>query len=830
MATPLIQKMIDLENRNKRDLLLRKQLADQYNQATRDAQKVVITPVKQKEITESEKRENSVMQRQLAFTNLSTLMSETEANVYLSNYSNDNNNYFINSNFKDISTELKGKTNNTARFFNDFMQQYIQKWRDTNETGISRPLTETQLTGALDTRLNILDNALKFYIGKKLNQNFQKVLNKFNQLRAFITTLPNDISKPIIDQLTDAIQTDNDKYATQIMELITDIELKGLNEVSNTELLDALQELQEAASKLVPQPKVKQKTKTQLLNEILAETGKKQGDEIELNDGSKVKLNLRLTKDEIIKILSDIVGKDPDDVASVTSVMTGTTTSTGSMLLPTLEMAVPKNLVGYFNSEPNEMNIYGLISLVRKEELIDFIESSVDLKNEAKFYDTPLKRLNREDLNMFIYDLIKEKKIKLDDITGLPTLAKRPITDYNLIPKGTNKDVNTSRKDAIYEQQNKRATKIAAMFRGKKQMKKYEEEREKQYQEQLKKNQQILDDHNDQIRLIEADILKFPDIPLPPDGISKGDLLAMLNDYDKAFRAFPKPTIRSSKKQIEDYDAAQTQAKAIKIELDERIVEISTALKGAVNKAEIDRLKAEGIDIRNRRNNVNKEIQRLDKEHGSGKLKKKRYNQLKTPLTLEYKNLNKQIDEINKKLAAIGATRIEGTAIIKKRIGKGLLPTQRDRYMKFGKYTIHTPSLDKGMINLKYNSLTSLDKIQPKYVSNKFIDIINAILEDENNFNKQDYNELEEEERKYFDKIITTCHLNKTIGHKTEINRTDIEELRRFEILKGELISGNNAPQLLKELKKYILKFINDGRLSKMNGQSLLYEISLLEK
>jgi hypothetical protein len=53
-------------------------------------------------------------------------------------------------------------------------------------------------------------------------------------------------------------------------------------------------------------------------------------------------------------------------------------------------------------------------------------------------------------------------------------------------------------------------------------------------------------------------------------------------------------------------------------------------------------------------------------------------------------------------------------------------------------------------------------------------------------------------------------------------------DMDRFEMLKNEVIAGQNSPQTLRELKRYILKFMSDGRLRKNEGNSLLAELAIL--
>jgi hypothetical protein len=59
-------------------------------------------------------------------------------------------------------------------------------------------------------------------------------------------------------------------------------------------------------------------------------------------------------------------------------------------------------------------------------------------------------------------------------------------------------------------------------------------------------------------------------------------------------------------------------------------------------------------------------------------------------------------------------------------------------------------------------------------------------------------------------------------------DKEDDDEMDEFELLKNEVIAGQNSPQALRELKAYILKFMNDGRLHKNEGYGLLAELAIL--
>jgi len=45
--------------------------------------------------------------------------------------------------------------------------------------------------------------------------------------------------------------------------------------------------------------------------------------------------------------------------------------------------------------------------------------------------------------------------------------------------------------------------------------------------------------------------------------------------------------------------------------------------------------------------------------------------------------------------------------------------------------------------------------------------------------------------------------------------------------LKGEYLAGNNSVALLKELRKLVVKFMSQGKISKNDGMNLLIELSV---
>jgi hypothetical protein len=50
-------------------------------------------------------------------------------------------------------------------------------------------------------------------------------------------------------------------------------------------------------------------------------------------------------------------------------------------------------------------------------------------------------------------------------------------------------------------------------------------------------------------------------------------------------------------------------------------------------------------------------------------------------------------------------------------------------------------------------------------------------------------------------------------------------EMDKFNILKGEIIAGNDAPKIAREFKTMLLKFMTEGRIPRQQGNEILHQM-----
>jgi len=162
-----------------------------------------------------------------------------------------------------------------------------------------------------------------------------------------------------------------------------------------------------------------------------------------------------------------------------------------------------------------------------------------------------------------------------------------------------------------------------------------------------------------------------------------------------------------------------------------------------------------------------------------------------------------------------------GSSKNKNKIGKGVAIQEQPKHLQFGKYVIDKQRLDnQNVLHFKHKSLGAT-KFKPLSVSDDTKDVINDLLGN-GKLNHKHFSKLPQTEQSYLYNVIQGAGLLEHLKLKLP---NDKEDENRFEILRGEYLSGNNSIQLIRELRMLIVKFMNEGKLTKRQGNDLLVEI-----
>jgi hypothetical protein len=162
-------------------------------------------------------------------------------------------------------------------------------------------------------------------------------------------------------------------------------------------------------------------------------------------------------------------------------------------------------------------------------------------------------------------------------------------------------------------------------------------------------------------------------------------------------------------------------------------------------------------------------------------------------------------------------------------MGKGIAAVEQPSYKEFGKFCINMNHLEnQDILNIKYkNCLGAVPSFKPTAISDIFRDFIIDLLES-GKANTRVYNQISDEERKYFQKIASAAGVFKGMGLPVTVIDDEEKDVRRWEILRGQVTAGNNNSKLLEELRKLTVRLMNADRIKRKQGLDILVELSAM--
>jgi hypothetical protein len=179
------------------------------------------------------------------------------------------------------------------------------------------------------------------------------------------------------------------------------------------------------------------------------------------------------------------------------------------------------------------------------------------------------------------------------------------------------------------------------------------------------------------------------------------------------------------------------------------------------------------------------------------------------------------------------APRAEGRGLLTGHRGVGVRMTGRgvapkEKYIPLGKYLINIHKLEhNNIVSFKSPNHKSTN-IQSKRVSQPVADILLHIVN--GTLNEIVTDNLSEDDISYLFQLIKKCELDNFLDGKAEdkIKTKTEQEIHKFYVLQGEIVAGNDNPQLIREFKAILLTMMNENKLSKKEAGDVLIQMSLL--
>ena len=145
-------------------------------------------------------------------------------------------------------------------------------------------------------------------------------------------------------------------------------------------------------------------------------------------------------------------------------------------------------------------------------------------------------------------------------------------------------------------------------------------------------------------------------------------------------------------------------------------------------------------------------------------------------------------------------------------------------FISFGKHFINNNKLQDGIISLRHKSGAGLPNLPSRKVSPNLTGIIKTIVGG-GMPSYNDVDKLTDEEKNYLHQISKKSDLTQMLAIPAPSKDKMEKDFNQFEIMKGEIMAGNDSKDLIKKFKVLLLKLVNTGQLPKQQVQEIMTEL-----
>jgi hypothetical protein len=146
------------------------------------------------------------------------------------------------------------------------------------------------------------------------------------------------------------------------------------------------------------------------------------------------------------------------------------------------------------------------------------------------------------------------------------------------------------------------------------------------------------------------------------------------------------------------------------------------------------------------------------------------------------------------------------------------------KFIPIGKHLINKHRLDDNIVAIKRQAGSGIPSLPSQRVSNNVAEVLKKLLS-----NKaptyDDLNELNNDDKLILDKIAKETQIKDRLQLPKPIKAEQDKDVNQFEVLKGEILAGNDNPDIVKKFKRIILKLSHQNLLPKGQAKELLMDL-----
>jgi len=190
-------------------------------------------------------------------------------------------------------------------------------------------------------------------------------------------------------------------------------------------------------------------------------------------------------------------------------------------------------------------------------------------------------------------------------------------------------------------------------------------------------------------------------------------------------------------------------------------------------------------------------------------------------------------DVLTRKPAGTGLSqsnrKIKGSGLDKKEKFKSQIDQTRGikpeaRYIQFGKYYVNKYLLDDNVLSLRTGTGVQIKNFPAYRMSGKLSNVLRRMIGGSNP-SYEELNGLTEEEKNYLYRVSKASKILDKVSIPTPSKDQEEKDIHRFNVLKGEIMAGNDGAQVIKEFKVLALKLSKNNIIPKRQINEVLEDL-----
>ena len=155
----------------------------------------------------------------------------------------------------------------------------------------------------------------------------------------------------------------------------------------------------------------------------------------------------------------------------------------------------------------------------------------------------------------------------------------------------------------------------------------------------------------------------------------------------------------------------------------------------------------------------------------------------------------------------------------------GVMIPKVPKWLPFGRYVIHKDKLKDNIVSVKTPSGQTIGDFKMMRVNDKIGGALRTVISG-GQLTYDQIGALDENEKKYLSTLASKSGLGERLNVPAPDKKKDDQDINKFEVMKGQIMAGNDSELLIKDFKKMIVKLREKELLPKRQATDMLLELA----